>query len=81
MGNATVLEKGSVVKADISREYASYDFVLTGMNENQLDTELVIATYVKVTENGETTVVYLQETQKSDTLGAISYNAIPKAEA
>ena len=79
-GNAIVVENGSVVKADISREYASYDFLLTGMNENQLDTELVIATYVKVTLNGETSVVYLQETQKSDTLSAISYNTIPKEE-
>jgi hypothetical protein len=77
-GDAITLTKGSVVKAEITREYASYDFVLTGMNENQLDIELVIATYVTVTENNETSVVYLQETQKTDTLSAISYNAILK---
>jgi hypothetical protein len=65
-GNTLTLEKGSVVKAEITREYASYDFILKGMNENQLDIELVIATYVEITENGETSVVYLQETQKTE---------------
>ena len=77
-GNTVTLEKGSAVKAEIKREYASYDFILKGMNENQLDIELVIATYVEITENGETTVVYLQKTQKTDNLSTISYNAIPK---
>ena len=79
-GNAIVVENGSVVKADISREYASYDFLLTGMNENQLGVELVIATYVKVTKNDEASVVYLQETQKTENLSVISYNTIPKGE-
>ena len=79
-GNPITLEKGSVIKAEITREYASYDFILKCMNENQLDTELVIATYVEVTENSEKSIVYLQETQKSENLSVISYNAIPKAE-
>ncbi len=76
-GNATVLETGSVVKADISREYASYDFVLTGMKESQLNVELVIATYVEVTENEEKSIVYLQSEQKTNALSVISYNTIP----
>ncbi len=83
-GNSVTLEKGSVVKAEVSREYASYDFVLTGMKENQLDTELVIASYVAVAEGeGEsqaTSVVYLQSTQKSSGLSVITYNTIPKEE-
>ncbi len=77
-GNPITLEKGSVIKAEITREYASYDFVITGMNENQLDTELVIATYVEITESNETTIVYLQETQKIKDLSVISYNTILK---
>jgi hypothetical protein len=81
-GNKVTLEKGSVVKAEITREYASYDFVLKGMNENQLDAELVIASYVEITEkDGENvtkSVVYLQSVQKTENLSTISYNAIPK---
>ena len=75
-GNATVLETGSVVKANVSREYASYDFVLTGMKESQLNVELVIATYVEVTENYEKSIVYLQSEQKINALSVISYNSI-----
>ena len=81
-GNKVTLEKGSAIKAEITREYASYDFILKGMNENQLDTELVIATYVEITEkDGENvtkSVVYLQSTQKTENLSVISYNTIPK---
>ena len=77
-GNAAILSNGSVVKAEIGREYASYDFVLTGMNENQLDIELVIASYVVVKNGDDISVVYLQSTQKTNTLSAISYNTIPK---
>jgi hypothetical protein len=51
------------------------------MKDNQLDTELVIATYVEVTEkDGENvtkSVVYLQSTQKTENLSTISYNTIP----
>ena len=79
-GNAAILSNGSVVKAEVGREYASYDFVLTGMNENQLDIELVIASYVVVKNGDDISVVYLQSTQKTNTLSAISYNTIPKAE-
>ncbi|MBR2024569.1 MAG: hypothetical protein IKA02_02030 [Clostridia bacterium] len=75
-GNVVTLEKGSVVKAEISREYCSYDFVLTGMNENHVDLNFVFATYVTVTKDGETEVVYLQNSQKTDTLNAVSYNSI-----
>ena len=81
-GNKVTLEKGSAIKAEITREYASYDFILKGMNENQLDTELVIATYVEITEkDGENvtkSVVYLQSVQKTENLSVISYNTIPK---
>ena len=77
-GNAAILSNGSVVKAEVGREYASYDFVLTGMNENQLDLELVIASYVVVKNGDDISVVYLQSTQKTNTLSAISYNTIPK---
>ncbi len=81
-GNTVTLEKGSVIKAEITREYVSYDFIITGMNENQLDAELVIATYVEITEkDGENvtkSVVYLQSTQKTENLSVISYNTIPK---
>ena len=81
-GNKVTLEKGSAIKAEITREYASYDFILKGMNENQLDIELVIATYVEITEkDGENvtkSVVYLQSTQKTENLSTISYNTIPK---
>ncbi len=74
-------ENSGILKVEISRKYAAYDFIIKGMNENQLGLELVIATYVEVTENEETTVVYLQETQKTENLSVISYNAIPKIEA
>lgn len=76
-GNATVFENGSVVKAEISKGYASYDFVLMGLNENQLDMELVIATYVITAEenDGDTykDVVYLQSEQVLSGLKSISY--------
>ena len=81
-GNKVTLEKGSTIKAEITREYSSYDFVLKGMNESQLDAELVIATYVEITEkDGENvtkSVVYLQSTQKTENLSVISYNTISK---
>ena len=79
-GNTVSLENGSVVKASIDKSYVAYDFVLTGMNENQLQVELVIATYVVVTEGENVSVAYLQETQKTENLSIISYNAIPKEE-
>lgn len=79
-GNAVTLEKGNVVKAEISREYCAYDFVLTGMNESQIDTQIVFATYVTATKDGETEVVYLQETQKTENLNSISYNTVSKTE-
>ena len=50
------------------------------MNASQLDLELVIATYVLTTEGKNTTLVYLQEAEKVENLGAISYNDIPKEE-
>lgn len=77
-GNVVTLEKGNVVKSEISKDYAAYDFILKGMKDNQLDTELVIATYVEVvTENNEKSVVYLQSQQKTNALSVISYNTIP----
>ena len=79
-GNVVALEKGNVVKAEISKDYAAYDFVLTKMNENQLDLELVIASYVVVKNGDDVSVVYLQSTQKTDTLSVISYNTIPTTE-
>lgn len=75
-GNATVLEKGNVLKVGVSRDYASYDFILTGLNENQLDTELVIATYVEIADENGMEIVYLQGTQKTSSLDVISYNTI-----
>ena len=77
-GNVVTLDSGNVVKAEISREYCAYDFILTGMNENQLDTELVIATYVSVTENEETQIVYLQGQQVTENLAVASYSGILK---
>ena len=72
-----MLENGSVVKAEISKGYASYDFILMGLNENQLDMELVIATYVITAEenDGDTykDVVYLQSEQVLSGLKSISY--------
>ena len=79
-GNTVTLEKGAVVKAEVSRDYCAYDFVLTGMNETQIDTQLVFATYVTVTKDGETSVVYLQETQKTENLNSISYSTVSKTE-
>ena len=79
-GNVVALEKGNVVKAEISKDYAAYDFVLTKMNENQLDLELVIASYVVVKNGDDVSVVYLQSTQKTENLSVISYNTIPKTE-
>ena len=76
-GNTVSLENGSVVKAPVKKDYVAYDFVVTDMTDAQLDIELVIATYVVVTEGENVSVVYLQETQKIDTLSAISYNLIP----
>lgn len=79
-GNEVTLEKGNVVKAEVGRDFTSYDFRLSGLNENQLDLELVIATYVEVTEGeGEdiaTSIVYLQKTQLTENLGTISYNTV-----
>jgi hypothetical protein len=48
------------------------------MNETQIDTQLVFATYVTATKDGETEVVYLQETQKTENLNSISYNIVSK---
>ena len=79
-GNVAALDKGNVVKTEISKDYAAYDFILTKMNENQLDLELVIASYVVVKNGDDVSVVYLQSTQKTDTLSAISYNTIPTTE-
>ena len=83
-GNVVTLKKGNVVKSEISKDYAAYDFILKCMKDNQLDTELVIASYVEITEkDGESTktsVVYLQSTQKTENLSVISYNTIPKTE-
>ena len=77
-GNAVALEKGDVVRAEITREYAAYDFILKGLGENQLDTEIVIASYVKITkvegEETNTSVVYIQDTQKTENLSATTYN-------
>ena len=81
-GNEAVLENGKVIKAGIDKKFTGYDFKLTGLNEAQLDTELVIATYVIVTEGeGEsisTSVIYLQGKQATKNLSVITYNMVPK---
>ncbi|MBR2024570.1 MAG: hypothetical protein IKA02_02035 [Clostridia bacterium] len=79
-GNAVTLEKGAVVKAEVSRDYCAYDFVLTGMNENQADIQFVFATYVTVTKDGATEVLYLQGIQKTEKLSRVSYNTILETE-
>ena len=76
-GNAVTLDKGAVIKAEVGKEYSAYDFKLTGLGENQLDLELVMATYVVIDDGENVSVVYLQGTQLASGLGAISYNGIP----
>ena len=53
------LEGVSVIKADISRQYSSFEYIVSGFNDELLDVELVMAAYVV---DGDK-VVYLQETQ------------------
>ena len=79
-GDEIILEDSVVIKAPVSKNSIGYDFVIKDMAESQLSLELVVATYVVVTEGEDVSVVYLQETQKTENLGAISYNAIPKEE-
>lgn len=76
-GNVITLEKGNVIKADVDKNYGAYDFKLTGLNEGQLDLELVIATYVVVDDGESVSVVYLQNEQVTENLSVISYNAVP----
>ncbi|MBO5440239.1 MAG: hypothetical protein J6A53_06245, partial [Clostridia bacterium] len=76
-GNVVTLDKGAVIKAEVGKEYSAYDFKLTGLGENQLDLELVMATYVVIDDGENVSVVYLQGTQLASGLGAISYNGIP----
>ena len=75
-GNPVILESGSVIKAGVDKKMVGYDFILTGLNENQLDTELVIATYVEISDENGMEIVYLQNTQKTSSLDVISYNTV-----
>ena len=56
-GNATTLDKGVVIKAEMSKGYASYDFKITGAESLTEAVDVIIATYV--TEEGKG-YVYLQ---------------------
>ncbi|MBO5357529.1 MAG: leucine-rich repeat protein [Clostridia bacterium] len=55
------LEGVSVIKADISRQYSSFEFVISGFNNELLDLELVMAAYVI---DGDS-LVYLQNEQSN----------------
>ena len=53
------LENVPVIKAEVNKSYASFEFVLTGFTEAQLDLALVMCAYVY----DGTKYVYLQEVQ------------------
>ena len=80
-GNAVILDEGNVVKAEVGKEFYSYDFKLINM-EGYEETELVLATYVITTEGeGEeatSSVVYLQDKQLVEGLGVVSYDIASK---
>ena len=70
-GGAIKLDKGLVVKADLSNyTYSSYDFMLFDISDSISDIKLVIAAYMY---DGEV-VKYVQENGISDTVSGISYN-------
>jgi hypothetical protein len=63
------LENVSIVKAAISKEYSSFDFVVSGFTAELYDLELVMAAYVAEGDS----LVYLQDTQ-TDLPASISIN-------
>ena len=70
-GRVIKLERGIVVKADLSSySYSYYDFIFTDINESIKDIELVISAYIFDKER----VMYVQENGISDTVYGISYN-------
>ena len=75
-GNTIELEKGKVVKANLTAfTYTTYEFVLTDISEDLSDISFVIAGYIF---NGET-VKYVQANGMSDTVYGITYNEAKQA--
>ena len=70
-GEAIALDKGMVVKADITEfGFKYYDFILSDISDEIKDVKLVIAGYIF---DGEA-VKYVQASGMSDTVVGVSYN-------
>lgn len=70
------LEDVTVIQAEISKEYVSFDFVVSGFKDTQLDMELVMAVYVSDGDN----LVYLYNNVQTDLPGTVSINKVLNGE-
>ena len=78
-GVAKELQTGSVINVNISeyQNVSSYEFVLAGYTESTADKQVLIASYVKVSNDEETTIVYLQQNQvKNNEFNYYSYSSL-----
>ena len=64
--------RATTVVADVDTDYAGYDFVLRGFNDDNKETALVICSYVF----DGTNIVYMTDVCTATVPTAITYNAI-----
>ena len=77
-GEVNELVKATVLKIPIVSNHNYFDCKITGFNENQLDTKLMLGAYIIETNNDEVvSIAYMQRTQvENNNFEFISYNSL-----